>query len=261
MVKLNADLSNYNAHIKSKNPDPKFIEGDWIKDIKCGDATRRPPNPFHALAKRMKNNDPDIGPEDFECSNCSLHALVPHVIDPSVKVYCPRCHEPSGWKELADPRRYITTKGWTYSTCYFYRCSTCLADGADGKPGTSKLTFMLTHPDVWASLPEHITVNFPAFLTEKSALDMDIVERIPSHIAAGGTMSGLASTLRESIITTFHKYEVAYERMCRDYMARWKDDPPANGPCLPKIRPWNRNFADPAGWGGFSPSREFVVEG
>jgi hypothetical protein len=251
-LKLNAALSNFNAN--RKNPD--YVEDDWIKEIRYGDGIKVPPNPVRALAKRMKNNEADIGPEDFYLMNCSLHAIIPHVIDETVKVYCPRCHEPSGWKELAEPRRYIREKGWGYTTCYLYRCNTCVADGPGGKPGKSPLTFMLTNPEVWASLPEHITVNFPAFLTEQSGLDTDMVNRIPSHLAAGGTMSGLASALRESTVNAFHQYELAYERMCRDYLARWRENPPLDRPRLPNIRPWNRNFADPSGWGGFSPSRE-----
>ena len=252
--KLKAALDRHRREANSRDYRPD----EWIEVCRT-DGIKPAPHGLAAIRKQIQAGETYIDPAPMYLKGCSLHAFVVGLIDPNVTIYCPRCHQKAVKKDMPKPRRYITWSGVAYTVTERFKCTSCKADTKAGKGmGNSDLTFLATNPDVFAALPEHITVNFPAFLTEKQGLEKSIVDSIPSTLAHGGTCASLAQLLREVQRRPFYEDMVAYERLTRDYVAHCRANPSFGRP-QPIIVPWNTNFTDPTGWGGIDPSRELLM--
>ncbi|KAJ3095457.1 hypothetical protein HDU97_006913, partial [Phlyctochytrium planicorne] len=146
-------------------------------------------------------------PEYYYYPKCFVWA--PHISFPEVKLSCPKCMQFSkpknhGWTDF--PRRVYGLDSSYYIYAFKYQCN-------------CGHIFRSTSKEVIRRLPEHISLQFPALLTKRSGVDLDLLFKVRSGIGKGVNPNVAFDMTRQAYTRRHSILELQYLRMaeyCRD---------------------------------------------
>lgn len=141
----------------------------------------------------------------------------------------------------------------SYFACsYLYRCDNgCLSKTGRGK---SPKTFSVLNPQVLASLPEFVAMQFPAWLGKKLGLDLGDVRSMIPRLSNGGSIEAEARHLKERDADLCKEAETMYERLSFQFWQAFEPTIASDGTVIqkPLIETW-----DAKNWMGNVPTREY----
>jgi hypothetical protein len=159
---------------------------------------------------------------------------MPEEIDLVSDIKCPKCTSKTklkGWPDKPVARRVVGLHD-----CYWilYRRHTCT------NPECHK-NFSSLHPKVLQQLPIAVRNRFPAFLTAKSGLDMEVVHMLRASVAESCGMNPFRKLLAANHARKYASLKLDYNSVNNAFAV----------PSFP-------DFDDREGYGGFVPSSKYL---
>ncbi|KAF5326444.1 hypothetical protein D9611_000570 [Ephemerocybe angulata] len=186
---------------------------------------------------------PDLSPQKLY--NPAFFLWDPRAL---VKIPCPNCStELQRHTHIERPRRCVSFASTFWIIGFRYRCSQC----SRSKPAGKNVTFRSWDSRILAVLPPALAAEFPARLSHRSAVDVDMVEWMRSCFQTGMGSKQFSDVLRVQHLLQYDKLHLQYlQHISKNTLDDWMGTKYAG--FLP--------FTDrsPAGFHGYIPGGQLL---
>ncbi|XXQ37259.1 SANT domain-containing protein [Plasmodiophora brassicae] len=202
--------------------------------------------------------------DDLDPNRFYLYDVIvwdPETMASDIPIHCPHCRQRRSARQAKPGDYNVVHHSWTAGrrvitrdSCYFivgrtYRCTRCKGTKAPS------YTFSAYHEGFLAQLPEFIRVQFPAFLTHRSAVDYSVIEEMRSLTEQGVSIEGYHRMLLEWHTARYSRSQIQWFgslQHCMKGIGYSFTREMGNSP------PQFSSFADPDRYNGFVPSPSYL---